>query len=98
MLKCSAGETKREDEGCGGVGALAQRAISDPTEWAGFRNGLKGPQFSGPKSGPDKRAKTKKAMDGRKLKRREDGQQIVNTDKACIVGSGPALIGPNPNA
>ena len=57
-----------------GGGWVAQRAISEPTEWAGFRNGLKGPQFSGPKSGPDKRAKTKKAMGGRKLKMRENGQ------------------------
>ena len=77
-------------------GGLAQRAVSDPTEWATFRNGLKGPQFFGPKSGLDRRAKTQKAMGGRKLKRREKGQQIVNTDKAYLVGNGPALIGPNP--
>ena len=82
----------------GGGGGLVQRAVSGPTEWAGFRNGMKGPQFFGPKSGPNRRSKTQKAMGRRKLKRREEGQQIANTDKACLVGSGPALIGPNPKA
>ena len=32
------------------------------------------------------------------MKRREEGQQTAHTDKACLVGSGPALIGPNPKA
>ena len=32
------------------------------------------------------------------MKRREEGQQTAHTDKACLVGSGPALFGPNQKA
>ena len=52
----------------------------------------------GPKLGPVNWAQTQKAMmGGRKLKRSEDGQQVVNINKACLVGSGPAPSGPSPN-
>ena len=69
-----------------------------PTERVGFRNGLKGLQPFWPKSGTDRRTKTQKATGGRKTKMRKEGQQTAHADKACLVGSGPAFIGPNPKA
>ena len=64
----------------------------------GFRSGLKGPQFFGPKSGPVRNSKTQKALGGRNRKMRKECMQPAHTDKACLVGSGPAFNGPNPNA
>ena len=77
---------------------MVQRATIGLTERVGFRYRLKGPQFFGPKSGPDRKTKTQKALGGRKMKMRKEGQQTAHADKACLVGSGPALIGPDPKA
>ena len=75
-------------------GGLVQRVAIGPTDRAGFRNGLKGPQLFGPKSGPDRRTKTQKVMGGMRM--RKEGQQTgAHTDKACLGWSGPALIGQN---
>ena len=77
------GAWDRETAGTFSLGeGLIQRAASGPTEHVGFRSGPKCPQFFGPKSGPD----------------RNSHKQPAHTDKASLVGSGPAFNGPNPNA
>ena len=83
--------------GGGGGGGLIRRAAIGPTEQVGFRSGLKGPQSFGPKSGPIRKSKTQKALGGRNMKMRKECHEPAHTDKACLVGSGPALNGP-PNA
>ena len=73
---------------------LVQRDAIGPTDRAGFRNGLKGPQLFGPKSDLDRRTKTQKFLGGMKV-RKEVQQTGTHTDKACFGQSGPVLIGPN---
>ena len=77
---------------------MIQRAAIGPTEQVGFIFGLKGPQFFGPKSGPVRNSKTQKALGRRNRKMGKECKQPAHTDKACLVGSGPAFNGPNPNA
>ena len=73
------GECPWARETAGTIG-LVQRADIGPTVRADFRNGLKGLQPFGPKSGPDRRTKTQKATGGRKTKMRKEGQQTAHTD------------------
>ena len=88
------GDWVREKVGTSSLGGgLVQRVAIGPTDRAGFRNGLKGPQLFGPKSGPDRRIKTQNVMG--EIKLRKEGQQTSVHNKACLGRSGPALIGPN---
>ena len=90
------GDWAIEKAGSSGLGGgLVQRVAFGPTDRAGFRNGLKGPQLFGPKSDPVRRPKTQKFKGG--LKEREDVQQTgSHTDKEVrrYGQSGPVLIGP----
>ena len=76
-------------------GGLVQQDAIGPTDRAGLRNGLKGPQLFRPKSDPVRRPKTQKFKGG--MKEREEVQQIgSHTDKEVrrYGQSGPVLIGP----
>ena len=90
------GDWAIEKAGSSGLGGgLVQRVAFSPTDRAGFKNGLKGPQLFGPKSDPVRKPKTQKFKGG--LKEREEVQQTgSHTDKEVrrYGQSGPVLIGP----
>ena len=88
------GDWVREKAGTSSLGGgLVQRVAIGPTDRAGFRNGLKGPQLFGPKSGPDRRIKTQNVTGG--IKMRKECQQTGVHNKVCLGRSGLALIGQN---
>ena len=99
LLKCRGGDHVGdwviEKAGSSSLGGgLVQRVAIGPTDRAGFRNGLKGPQLFGPKSDPDRMTGAQKVMGGMKV-RKEAQLTGAHTDKACFGQSGPLLLGPN---
>ena len=73
---------------------VAMRPVNDSVEGAGGR-----PLFIGSKMGPVNWAQSQKVMmGGRNFKMNEVGQQGVNLNKACLVGSGPDPSGPSSKA